>query len=247
MASLVSKILATERLQFVSPAAEGHFRRLKKLMRTFVENFEVVRPVVREILNYVVLQQVTRYRGVKWDGHWKEVSCGGYDLDRSRNWKIDYENIEYTMLLSLFTDVDDGCRVAIEELAVHFESLHPNATLTPNAVEKQGDVIEIVMAALRGHRFFRPIFATMTDIGGRSIPELFVVFCDLCKAIQYLDAFLKSGWCKHKREYVPELLNRIPGMTSDVNCSIWHCTPNIGWGLFPMGIQFGPIVACPLS
>ena len=127
-----------------------------------------------------------------------------------------------------------------------FETLHPNATLTDNAIEKQGDIIEIVIAALRGHVFFRPIFGRIIEIGGRRIPELLVVFFDLCKTVQYLDAFLTTGWLKHKRETVPLLIHRIPGMASDVQCAIWHCTPNIGWGLSPMDIQFGPIVACPL-
>ena len=53
MASLTSKILATERLDFVGPTAEEHFSRLKKLMRTFVPNYEVVRLVVREVGDFL--------------------------------------------------------------------------------------------------------------------------------------------------------------------------------------------------
>ena len=106
MASLTNKILETKRLDFVGPTAEQHFSRLKKLMRTFVPNYEVVRKVVQEILKFVVLKQLTTYRGTAWDDHWKDISQIAYDVSK-QNSIIDYGNIEYTMLLSLLTDLDD--------------------------------------------------------------------------------------------------------------------------------------------
>ena len=156
-----------------------------------------------------------------WDDHWKEISRHGFDVSKE-NWVIDYTNNVYAMILHLFTDLDNRCRVAMETMALHFESLHPNAMLTEYVVERQADIIEIVIAALRGHEFFRPIFARITEISGRRIPELLVVLFDLCKLVQYLDAFLTTGYLRHKREKVPELLHRIPGMTSDKRFAIWR-------------------------
>ena len=178
MASLTDKILATKHLDLVGTAHDNHFCRLKTLMRSFVENYLVVHQVVRLILQYMVQQQCTTCRDLSWDAHWKLISHHAYDVSQT-NQVIDYGNIEYCMLLSLFEDLnfDDGLfLVQILAMAQFFPSLHPDAVLSDKAVEKQADVIEIVIAALRGHEYFRPIFPNIAAISGRRLPQLLVVF-----------------------------------------------------------------------
>ena len=61
------------------------------------------------------------------------------------------------------------------------------------------------MSALRGNRFFEPVWRQVIDEAHCGLPELFVEFVRICKLVQYLDALLCTGYLKHRRERLEQL------------------------------------------
>ena len=91
---------------------------------------------------------------LSWETRWKGVSKMGYDIIRHR--VIDYGNKEYNAILQFLYLQDSFCREAIDFLVEYWSSLHPlqEVHYSNDGVEKKGDVIEICLAALRGHTDF---------------------------------------------------------------------------------------------
>ena len=97
--------------------------------------------------------QWDEYRDHSWKSHWKKVSQQGYDVIRDRI--VDYGNREYYLLFDAICQWSPYCRYIMEWMSRwHFESLHPDAVETDHVIIMQADVIEILLAALRGHEDF---------------------------------------------------------------------------------------------
>ena len=207
----------------VGPTHQQLFSQLKRHMDDFVRNCDDLILVIRQIFRFMVHEHLLHYRGMSWSTHWKPISKHGYDVIKNRT--VDYGNIEYAMLLSLFVARDPWCNCCIRTMATDFSSLDPGAQLTEHAIEMQGDVVEIWLAALRGHEFFSPILPELVALSGRQIPDLFNRCCELCRTIHLLDGFLATGWLKYKMERVPTIIHRLPQLLQDESVAIWHVAP----------------------
>ena len=117
--------------------------------------------------------QRTKYSGMAWSDHWKTVAHEGYDVYKGRC--VDDGNVEYYVLLRCVCHLSPYCNECMAWLGTHhFISLHPEAALTDHMCEMHGDVLEIVMAALRGH----PEFAEVLPQVG--LQNVFVKPCLSC-------------------------------------------------------------------
>ena len=151
---------------------------------------------------------------VPWDHRWKAVSMEGYDVVRNKI--IDYGNREYTTILAAFMVRDTKIAECVTWLSGHWPSLHPfNSEHTNHSVEMQADIIEIVMAALRGHDLFCEVLTPLYErISQFRYPRLqvFQYLCNVAQCVQYLDASLLTGWLKFRQARVPKLepLQRSP-------------------------------------
>ena len=94
-----------------------------------------------------------------WVHRWKAVSEAGFDVRNERI--VDYGNWEYTAIVQFLYLQDPKCKELIDYLATYWPSLHPLDHLhsSPHGVIMKGDIVEICLAALRGHRDFDLIVA----------------------------------------------------------------------------------------
>jgi len=125
---------------------------------------------------------------------WKEVgfkpwSHRGFDYVRGR--KIDYGNVEYACIMHVLIYMSRPLIRSMNQLAQRWPSLNPRSE-TNETVEKLGDIVEILMACLRGDALFEHM-ATLQDA---PLPALFQSFCDIMRAVQLLRARLISGHLK---------------------------------------------------
>ena len=137
-------------------------------------------------------------------GGWKKRSYSGYDVLHHR--KVDYGNNAYTVLLlaMLESDVTDGLRTALNDLSTTFSTLRAGGTVTKEALSMKGDVIEIFMGVLRGER--DPPFHTVHIVGDPTqLPALNQKFCQICQAVHFIDAHLRSGKIKYRDERISKL------------------------------------------
>ena len=74
--------------------------------------------------------------------------------------------------------------------------MHPldESHFTNRGVELKGDVVEVFLAALRGHEFFD--LTPEVTRRGTSLPTLFQQLCNLCQLVQYIDAAVCTGRVK---------------------------------------------------
>ena len=164
------------------------YGQLRVHLKDFTVHMNELIPHIEQILGRVVQLQYTQYAGVAWTNHWKEVSHEGYDICGGR--LTDYGNVEYDVLIGCFCRLSPHCRQCMVWLARYFPSLHPEAALTDHACEMQGDVLEICMAAMRGHHDFSDV------LPANGLPVLFNKLCSVCRAIHHLDACLRTGKLK---------------------------------------------------
>ena len=180
---------------------------LRTAMTDFPKHMAIVLPHVESILGHLVFLQHTNYDGVAWGGHWKEVSREGFDMVQGRC--IDYGNVEYYMLLGCFCSISPYCCYCMEFLGQHyFPSLHPQAVVTDHSIEMQGDVVEICMAALRGHDDFAAALPATPGV----LPQLFDSFCTICRCVQMYDACFRTRRIKWQDEIVWALVDYMPDM-----------------------------------
>ena len=71
-----------------------------------------------------------------------------------------------------------------------------SAKKTVRHVERLADIVEIVMAALRGDEWFKQIWQTEP----KDLPGLFNLHVSLCRLVQQLNARLSTEYLKYKRE-----------------------------------------------
>jgi hypothetical protein len=76
----------------------------------------------------------------------------------------------------------------------------------------KGDVVEICLAALRGHEAFRHHAALELQLqaDGLKLPKVFQHMCDLCALVQQLDACLVTGFLKKTGDRVTKITRKPP-------------------------------------
>ena len=164
------------------------YGQLRMHLKDFTMQMHELSPHIEQILGRVAQLQGTNNSGVAWTDHWKGVSHEGFDICSGR--LTDYGNVEYYVLIGCFCHWSPHCYQCMVWLAGYFPSLHPDAALTDHACEMQGDVLEICMAAMRGHHEFSDV------LPANGLPVLFNKLCSVCRTIHHLDACLRTGKLK---------------------------------------------------
>ena len=93
-------------------------------------------------------------------------------------------------------------------LAQSFPCLHPEVfPETECALNMKADVIEILIASLRGHPDLAPLLvgSGIGLIDSYGLPHALSLLMEVCRTVQLLDAFLVTGWIKHQELRVNRL------------------------------------------
>ena len=132
-----------------------------------------------------------------WAQLWKGLPMQGFDVIRDRC--VDHGNVEYSTILGAFEVSFVDVKNQMDWLGTWYSSLAADAVLSEKALGRRGDIVEIYLAALRGAPQFSEALA------GVDLPKTFASFCDLCRAVQYLDGHICTGRVKHKQLCVDTL------------------------------------------
>ena len=131
---------------------------------------------------------------------WKEMSFNGYDV-RTRTQTIDYGNKEYRTFARALSLTDPRINVQLVRLSFYWLSMHPDQPDTWDTLDRQGDLVEIFLAALRGEDFF----LQMLDLDGSQLQMLFAETCACMRAIHWLNAVVRTGYVKYRKEHTRRL------------------------------------------
>ena len=86
--------------------------------------------------------------GQPWKDAMKPLSMQGYDVVNNR--KVDYGNFQYRVVTHMWGLRSRSIYDSLVRAAGAFAALHPHRPDTPRVLDRQGDVVEILMAACRG-------------------------------------------------------------------------------------------------
>ena len=124
-----------------------------KTFEIFTRNVDQLIPSLEKVIGRLVHLQCTQLAGQVWQTHWEKVSHDGFDIVKGKS--VDYGNIEYVVVLNLITSRSPYILKCMTWLGdSHFGSLNPDVVLTSHNVEMKADVIEVCLAAFRGHPDF---------------------------------------------------------------------------------------------
>ena len=179
------------------------------MLKTSVQSFPIIfrslLPVIEVVFHRMCDLHYRHHRDEGWDRYWKGVSREGYDIIRGHI--LDYGNMEYTVLYKCICAWSPPCNELMLWLAQYFPSLHPTlCNETEHSISMKGDVVEICMAALRGH----PDFEGALSSFGMQLPTLFNRMNQLSRTVQYIDAFLRTGRLKFQDVCVQRLPFLLP-------------------------------------
>ena len=167
------------------------------------EQLPTVVGVVRWILHQMCVLTYNDYmsRGdCAWDYRWKPVSHQGSDWVRHR--EIDYGNVVYASILQFLYLQDRFCASYIDYLVTYWPSIDPcRMPQTQHGVNMQGGIIEICLAALRGHEDFDMTRACQNA----SLYSIYLSVVQLCQLVQYIDAAVRTGRVRYSLELVTML------------------------------------------
>ncbi len=79
--------------------------------------------------------------------------------------------------------------------------MNPDQLGTLDTLDRQGDLVEIVLAALRAEDFF----LNMLDLNGLQLQMIFAETCAYMRSIHLLEARVCTGFVKYRREYTRSL------------------------------------------
>lgn len=214
----------SQRTHIVSPKTKGELRHKITLARQQLNDVvNVFRCVLHRMCILTHHDYTLRGDWPAWEHRWKPVSAKGCDVIRGRI--VDYGNVEYATILQFLYLQDSNCKQAIDYLVIYWASIHPTDPhhYTEHGVSMQGDVIEICLAALRGH----PDFDMTAELARQkcSLPTLFLQVCQLCQLVQYIDAAVRTGWIKASGTVVT-LLRADVEFHDDAFISAWKVAAN---------------------
>ena len=118
-------------------------------------------------------------------------------------------------------------------MARFFPPLHPNLVEeTENSLSMNGDVIEIVMAALRGHGDFEDALRSFEE--KTTLPTLFNDMIQLSRTVQYIGAFLRTGRVGYRQTSVQRLQLLRPDVANHTFVDQWMLDDTIHLALCSM-------------
>ena len=166
---------------------------MKEQLPRFLPYVHSLLPTVEWVMYWMCQIQERFHSEDAWHMYWKEVSRDGYDVDK-HNLCCDYGNKEYVCLLSLFCNLSPYCKRCMTFLAEH-------------ALDVKADVIDVLIASLRGHPDFAPLLvgSGIGLIDSYGLPHALSLLMEVCRTVQLLDAFLVTGWLKYKKLHVQML------------------------------------------
>ena len=85
---------------------------------------------------------------------WKAMSMKGFDVHKGRT--IDYGNYEYRCFARVLCLADPRLNGQFARLSRFWPALHPDELDCDTVVDRQGDLVEILLAALRAEEYFFP-------------------------------------------------------------------------------------------
>ena len=197
--------VASQLMQYLVSLPRGHTHRafagelttkLKSAFRMLPRLLSFAGGVLRKVNDHVQ-QLLLSHGAISWHASGlKTLSHEGYDVRGAQ--LIDYGNWEYTTILGALCLMDTSVDVAINGqlngLAVTWPSLDMwREPKSDDAYEMLGDVVEIIMAALRGDRFF----GELVESWGRELPQMFNGFCALCRLVHILHGAFVTGTRKY--------------------------------------------------
>lgn len=140
--------------------------------------------------------------GMSWRSLWKETSMQGFDVRKMRN--TDYGNLEYTSVIWLFVYLDHRVYGKLVEFNQSFEAITVKPHhLSETSLDRMGDTIEILMAALRAEPIGESLPSLQCFVANRETPRLFATFCQVVQVIHELDARFHTKVVKYSKLYVP--------------------------------------------
>jgi len=135
----------------------------------------------------------------------KPLSMEGYDVVQNR--LVDYGNVQYRAVLLLWCILESRIAEAMQLASTAFAGLDINSADTPGVLNRQGDVIEIMLALCRGvsENFgLRQVVAST-----EAWRQAYVDLLSLCRAVDYLYSHACGKPLKHKPFDGPCLVWRI--------------------------------------
>ena len=224
-------------MQYLGSLSKRHPE--KQLSRALVAQVQSTMPQVPRITEFVAgvlrivddhVQKLHRsHRSISWHASGlKTLSEGGYDTTCNGLRIIDYGNWEYTSVLGALCLIQPSLHSLLNRLQVTWPSL--DMWFEPKSdhqYEMLGDIMEIVMAGLRGDAFFVELEASDRT----TLPRLFNGFCQLCRLVHLLNGHFESGtkkWDRHsplRRLHVEPFLSRWsegPRERSQLLAALWR-------------------------
>ena len=165
------------------------------------------------ILEHMILVTASDHQKLQhqpsWNYRWKPISYEGFDMYRGH--VLDYGNWTYRTLLLGLCNASERIAELVKALANSWPSLDPSATSpSAHAIEMQGDLIEIVLAALRAVDPFDDAIQPLLPRLNTTFPELFDHMAGLCKGLHMVRGYMVSGFVSYQSERVLKLVGQFP-------------------------------------
>ena len=90
--------------------------------------------------------------GQPWRETMKPLSMRGFDMHNNR--KVDYGDFQYRVVMHMWGLSNPRILDSMVRAAGAFAALHPDLPDTPRVLDRQGDVVEILMAMCRGDKSY---------------------------------------------------------------------------------------------
>ena len=167
-------------------------------------------PTVEWVMHWMCQIQGHFHSKDAWHTYWMNVSRDGYDVDKHNSCCV-HVKLEYFCLLSLFCVLSPYCKECMTFLAQSIPCLHPEVCPeTEHDMIMKADVIEILIAALRGHPDVAPmlVHSGIGLIDFHGLPHALGLLMEVCRTVQLLDAFLVTGWLKDQELHVQRLTSQ---------------------------------------
>ena len=165
---------------------------LKIVDKKIQELFDIVRKIVEEMERVSALNPNASFHDL-----WKPVSQMGFDVIRGRN--VDYGNREYAAIYVMFCN-DPDIADSMEKLQKRWPTLRLDGLQSETALVRKADVVEVILAALRGNNIFHSITKAWIDEHKTTLPTVYLWMLSLCRLVHLFDAFFFSGSIKYLRQ-----------------------------------------------
>ena len=129
-----------------------------------------------------------------WALLWKPETFEGVDVIRNR--VVDYENLYYRTFLVMAVLLAPRVGVLLEGLQQFWPAMNTTDRDTEDNLDRCGDLIELMAAALRGNARFDEPLRTIGITSADKQP-IFSLWCEAMRAIHVIDAACRTGYIKY--------------------------------------------------